>query len=331
MILETPIEVTWSFTKKCNLSCSFCLVDAGRGRDAILSQKERFFILDEIIGGKVLKVILTGGEPLCEPEVFTIIEKLRKNNIAVELTTNGTLIDDKIIDKLIGCGLRDIQISINGPNALINDKMMGKSFNKIIDALNICLKKDISLHTKTTITAQNIAHIPAMTEMLKSMGIKKIDLDEVIPMGRAIANYNLLKPPTEMLSKLEAFVDEINSLEKPGEVEFSSFTLSMLEDGRAAECSLGDENSFCSTITFDGNLYPCTLSALWKEGNSVPEKGLRQCWKDISKFGNYLDSKKLGGRCASCKEKADCKGGCRALAYALTENIWSEYPLCPAI
>lgn len=331
MIIQTPVQVTWSFTKKCNLSCAFCLIDAGKEEKDAISLEERNFILSELIDGKALKVILTGGEPLCEPEVFKIIETLRKNNIAVELTTNGTLLNNDIIVKLISCGIKEIQISINGSKAEINDILMGTSFKKIINAVTLCLKKGINLHTKTTLTSLNISDIPSMVILLKKLGIKKIDLDEVVPMGRALLNYRKLKPSQKELSKLDMIVDKMNTEDSICKTNFSSFTLSMRDDGRAAECSIGEDNSYCCTITSDGNLYPCTLSALWRKKNSIINKGLRKSWNDTVRFRDYLDTHKLEGKCGICVEKTECKGGCRALAYALTGSIWNEYPLCPAL
>ncbi|RMF92190.1 MAG: radical SAM protein [Candidatus Schekmanbacteria bacterium] len=329
MYVKTPIEVTWSFTKRCNLNCSFCLIDAKK--EYRLSKKLCEKVLDEIIKGKVLKVILTGGEPLYEPSVFQIIKKLRYNGIAVELTTNGTLINKKILKKLADCGLREIQISINGSKAEINDYLMGKSFTKIINAIILSLEKDFNVHTKTTITSFNILDIPSLIEVLKSLGIKKIDLDEVVPMGRALLNYASLKPSLNDLLKLDSIVDEINEKENKLEIEFSSFTLTMANDGCAAECSIGDENSYCCTITADGNLYPCTLSTLWNKENNIIDKGIIKAWKDISYFKKYINEEKLEGDCSKCDTKKDCKGGCRPLAYAFSGNEWSEFPLCPRI
>jgi len=329
MLLESPIEVVWSFTSKCNLQCPFCLVSSGKDKKDSTEDTGKLRILKEIIDNRVLKVVLTGGEPLTDNLTYHIISSLRKAGISVELTTNGTLLNRKTLNWLKCCGLKNIQISIHGSTPGINDMLTGeKSFRKIVNAIELSLISGIPIHTKTTLTKHNISDAPSLVKLLSSLGVTSICLDEVVPIGRALNNYSSLKPSVDELLKLESMIEELE-INYSVEIDFKSFSLSMRQDGCAATCTLGDEKSYLSTISEQGNMYQCSMSALFDVRNNVLEKGLKKCWQDIRAFRKFIKPEKLTGACGSCELKEKCRGGCRGIAYRMTSSLWGEYPLCP--
>lgn len=75
----------------CNLDCSYCDTKYANGKNAkyeILTDQD---ILDYLNKNKVINVTLTGGEPLLQKNIDSLIILLLKNNYHVEIETNGSI------------------------------------------------------------------------------------------------------------------------------------------------------------------------------------------------------------------------------------------------
>lgn len=324
--LKSPLEIYWVLTNKCNIDCTFCFMDAEKYQGEFeLTSEEREFILHEIIDNQVLKVILTGGEPLLIPEIFHYIQSLSEKNIWVELTTNGIRLTRNKISRLKGCGLKTIQLSINGSYASLNDSLMGRSFDRIVRVSEMLLQEDFNLHYKVTVTRQNIRDVPNILRLARKIGVQETTLDEIAPIGRGFKNYFYLKPCREDLlwlkKELQKLIDE-----QIYETELDSFTLDLEEDGHGPICALGDDDIYSAQIFQYGDLYQCTMSSIWPIKNSVLEKGLAKAWQDLKWITNeFTKQDKLTGFCKTCGE---CGGGCRPLAYLATGDIWGDFIFC---
>lgn len=141
--LKSPISVVWEITNNCNFRCPHC-----RAYEKITIDDENIEnkIIDEIIKNEILTVNISGGEPLLNPRIFKIIEKLNNANIYVGISTNGWLYKEKR-EKLLKAGLKFIQVSLDGEEEL-HEKFRGVkgSFNKAIETLKLA-KEDRFIHS----------------------------------------------------------------------------------------------------------------------------------------------------------------------------------------
>ena len=82
---------------------------------------------------------LPGGEPLLHPHIFEIIKMASKNNLNPLLSTNGSLINKEIAEKLMTNGLYAVNISLDGSNKEIHDKIRGKkgAYEKVQKAIKL--------------------------------------------------------------------------------------------------------------------------------------------------------------------------------------------------
>lgn len=122
-----------SLTDKCNLKCLYCNPD-GDIQKLLHSQILTYDELTRLIkifvsrlGTK--KIRLTGGEPLARKDILSFFESLyefkKKNPFQLCVTTNGTLLEDKI-EMLKYWGLDKINISL--------DSLQRNRFEKITGA-----------------------------------------------------------------------------------------------------------------------------------------------------------------------------------------------------
>ncbi len=151
-----PLEVEWSVTWKCNLSCRFCSTYG-------LSCEEYDYneILKAIIKSRPLCVTLSGGEPLLHPQIGEIILSLSRNNIAVNLTTNGTELSR--LSKSIIALLNWVRVSVHSADEQYSTLLMGKAY-------------DIKL------VEQNIRDYQEINNRISlfSLAVNEIDLEENI-------------------------------------------------------------------------------------------------------------------------------------------------------
>ncbi|MBI5189851.1 MAG: radical SAM protein [Nitrospirae bacterium] len=327
MRLSAPIEVYWWLTSRCNLSCAFCLADGGApDPGGELDEAGRLAVLRGLTEARVLRVVLSGGEPMLLPGIYGYISELSRAGVSVELTTNGTLIDREAAARLWDSGLRKVQLSLNGSTAAVNDPLMGESYGRITDALDMLVRLGFIVSVKATATRRNMDDVPALARMLMSRGVVKVKVADPTPMGRAFTMRDTLTPG---LDEIRSLRETLQGLAASGTVEFGSFMLSMSESGAAARCTASGAAAYRAIITPDGAMAPCTMATLWPKKLNVAELGLTGAWERFAEYSGYLDPDRLGGACGTCLEKNDCGGGCRPLAYLFTGDLNGGYSLCP--
>lgn len=88
-----PVFLTLSITRRCNLSCRFCIVGdvinkpGWQDTEATVASAAR--IMDHPTTRRCLYVMLTGGEPLLNREVAGIVRMLKSRRHLVGISTNG--------------------------------------------------------------------------------------------------------------------------------------------------------------------------------------------------------------------------------------------------
>ncbi len=77
--------------KGCNLSCGYCDTKWANRADTPAMPETAKKIREFVEKSGVINVTLTGGEPLLQKELYTLIETLMKNGRSVEIETNGSI------------------------------------------------------------------------------------------------------------------------------------------------------------------------------------------------------------------------------------------------
>jgi len=125
-----------SVTDRCNFRCVYCRsADPGNYRDheEILTWPELNRLARVFVGLGIRKIRVTGGEPLVRDGVEDYIRNLSALGIEdLSITTNGHLLAERI-DRLIGAGLRRVNISLDSLDAARFDKITRtKSFDAVM-------------------------------------------------------------------------------------------------------------------------------------------------------------------------------------------------------
>ncbi|MFA5048166.1 MAG: radical SAM protein [Patescibacteria group bacterium] len=148
-----PATVLISPTMRCNLSCVGCYAGNYSKADDMTVET-----LDRIIReGKEMGVsffVFLGGEPLFYPEIFDIVKK--HSDVYFQCYTNGTMIDEKVADKLIEVGNILPIISIEGFEKETDERRGQGVYKKVMQAMDILKKKKIPFGFSTAVTNKNV-------------------------------------------------------------------------------------------------------------------------------------------------------------------------------
>lgn len=103
-------------TNQCNLSCSFCL----RSKRPKLSMRPEDFagIIGQIKAFTSHIALHVLGEPLLHPDLGRLLADCRRHGLAVNLTTNGTLLPQQQPLLLASPALRQINISLHSTHEM---------------------------------------------------------------------------------------------------------------------------------------------------------------------------------------------------------------------
>ncbi len=294
-----------------------------------LSVESRQVILKKLVEGRILKVYLTGGEPMILPDFWDILETFTAAGIFVELTTNGTLLTAENCRRLQAAKLSSLQVSLNGPNDAVNTQTMGPSFDRIFEGVKRAVAAGLSVHVRPTVMAENIESLPDLIRLLAAVPVAQIDFREVTPLGRAATNFSGRRPSPEALATFEEFCRQWKHPHT--QVGFESWTLAFEKNNQPASCTLGGERPATVLLDEAGNLAACSATFYLGWENSLLDYELLEAWDRLKLLARFRNPDSLTGACASCEIVSSCQGGCRAAAARLTGDVHAPDPLCPRI
>jgi len=148
-----PFLIVISPTMRCNLRCLGCYAGSyPRGQDPM-----PFDVLDRIIeegkGMGVYFYTISGGEPFTRPDLIDLYEK--HSDCAFLIYTNGTCINDKIIERLQKCGNAAPAFSVEGWKEQTDFRRGEGVYEKVMGAMEACREAGLLFGFSATATRLN--------------------------------------------------------------------------------------------------------------------------------------------------------------------------------
>ena len=154
---EFPSQVMVDLTEVCNLGCIHCphpkFKSSNHYSKKMLDEKLNNKMINEVSSfglGRTKYIRYTSnGEPLVHPKSYSMIyEAVKNSKTKVTLTTNGTLMDRKRIEKIFDSGLHMIDISIDAfTNETYSKVRVGGDLNvtkkNVINFIKLSKEKNI--------------------------------------------------------------------------------------------------------------------------------------------------------------------------------------------
>src|ERR1700681_4916206 len=123
--LDAPICLTWELTYACNLACVHCLSSSGKRDPRELTTRQCMDIIDELERMQVFYVNIGGGEPTVRPDFWELVDYATAHHVGVKFSTNGVRLDAAAAARLAASDYVDVQISLDGATAEVNDAVRG--------------------------------------------------------------------------------------------------------------------------------------------------------------------------------------------------------------
>ena len=136
-----PLMVGIEATDSCNYKCKMCYRKNNPNTSTRLGYKKIISIIDEGSKYQLPSLAFGGGadEPFMEKKIMKILEYAIENGIMdILLTSNGSLIDNACIEKIVALGISRIQISLDASSQGVYTKIRGGHLATIEEMIRYC-------------------------------------------------------------------------------------------------------------------------------------------------------------------------------------------------
>ena len=323
--LDAPICLTWELTYACNLSCVHCLSSSGRRDPRELTTEECFAVVDELERLQVFYVNLGGGEPMMRADFFEIVEYAVDHHVGVKFSTNGTYIDAEAARRLAGMDYLDVQISLDGADASVNDAVRGEgSYDAAIQAMEHLKAADFGpFKISLVVTRHNVDQLDEYKALADHYGAQ-LRVTRLRPSGRGADSWDELHPTQAQQRQLYYWL-----LDRPDVLTGDSFFhLSALGDALPGLNLCGAGRVVC-LIDPVGDVYACpfVIHDEFLAGNVRDADGFTGVWRTSDLFTSLREPESEGA-CTSCGAYDACQGGCMASKFFVGLELTDPDPEC---
>jgi len=323
-----PSLVSWNLTRKCNLKCPHCYLEAGNEDEAELTTDECHALIDEFheLGTEML--ILTGGEPLLRRDIFEIATHASSLGMWIVMGTNGVLVNDHVAQKMVECGIKGVGISIDSVHADKHNNFRGgpNAWQLSVRAIDLCRANGLEVLVQSTVTSMNVDEIRDLIEFAKAKEAWSFNLYFLIQTGRGQEMNDLSAEETDAVLRDLAKAQQEYSpmlIRAKCAPQFKQIAHDMGLGGlESGGCMAATE--YCRIMP-GGDVTPCPYMTV--VAGNVRDKGFADVWLNSSIFADLRDTRNLKGKCGACEFKDLC-GGCRCRAFAAFGDYLREDPAC---
>jgi MoaA/NifB/PqqE/SkfB family radical SAM enzyme len=154
-----PTFILFSPTQKCNLRCTGCYASSAANTPATIPYSYVDRIVGEtynLFGSRFLTI--SGGEPfMYKSEGKSLLDIFEKyDDMFFHMYTNGTLIDEKLAQRLAKCANVTPAISVEGFEKETDQRRGTGTFKKILEAFEALRKAGVPFGTSITATSKNV-------------------------------------------------------------------------------------------------------------------------------------------------------------------------------
>ena len=343
--------VIWNLIRRCNLTCKHCYaLSADHDYPDELTNAEVNTVMDDLKTFGVPVLILSGGEPLLRSDIFEIAERAKAMKFYVGLSTNGTLIDAPMADRVTAQGFDYVGISLDGLRET-HDKFRRKqgAFDASLGAVRLLRDRGVKVGLRYTMTDMNAADLPDLMQLMHDEGVDKFYFSHLNYAGRGNihrgrdAHFAATRAALDRLfdaawsaateGRTLEYVTGNNDADGVYLLLWVQRNLPQWADAVKARLEVWGGNAsglYVANIDNVGHVHPDTMWWHYDLG-SVRKRPFSQIWADTSDplmAGLKQQPRPVTGRCGACAHLAICGGNTRVRAQQVTGDPWAEDPGC---
>lgn len=344
-VVEMPKEkirrvALWDVTNKCDLRCVHCYnYDKYMAKNASIknetSTTEALTIIDKLADFGFNQIHFLGGEPLNRPDCLDLFSYAISRGIKVTINTNGIRLTADIIKQLIDRGVSQVAVSLDGSDAISNDRIRGngtfqrittnlEKFSELITKNNSNILLGI-ISTLTYPLLQEPEKVGGYFSLADKLGINWLNFIFLYKNSKALSEANSLAYPMGMA------LDVIEKEVVKGKREYPEIYVQL--DCRplfgkylnrkygiithiyhwAIKCSAGNHTWL---IDADGQAHPCGIC-------TSPEYGLA-----ASEAGCFIYEPKNLVEVENCQEVYESRYFKSVRNYLYDKNNYKKFHIC---
>ncbi|WP_374582354.1 mycofactocin radical SAM maturase [Frankia sp. CiP3] len=310
--LAAPICLTWEWTYACNLACVHCLSSSGRRDPRELTTGQLRSVVDQLAGMQVFYVNVGGGEPMTRPDFFDVLEYAVDHGVGVKFSTNGGMITPVKARRLAALDYVDIQISLDGADAMTNDPVRGTgSYDRARTAMDHLAAAGFgAFKLSVVVTRHNASQLDSFEALARDYGAE-LRITRLRPSGRGRDSWAELHPTATQQRDLHSWL-----LARPHVLTGDSFFHLAAYGQSLPGLNLCGAGRVVCLIDPVGDVYACpfALHEHFRAGNVLDTGGFAAVWRESELF-TELREPGSAGACASCGHYDACQGGCMAAKF----------------
>jgi AdoMet-dependent heme synthase len=347
---ETPFIVIWEATQACDLACLHCRACAQPLRSPLeLSTKEARDLLDQVAEMASPLFVLTGGDPLKRPDIYSLVEYGTHRGVRMSMTPSATpLLTYAAIARLHRCGLARLAVSLDGSRAEIHDAFRGVSgsYALTLEAVRCAGGLGLPVQINTTITRRNVRDFENMVALLKTFNMVLWSVFFLVPTGRGqLQDLITAEEFEEVFARLAEVTRNVPFDIKTTEAQHyrrymaqqraaerrGNFIPAPIPTGKQPGDGIGraprglNDGKGLVFISHTGEVFPSGFLPL--AAGNVRRQPLAEIYRNAPLFKQLRDTSNLKGKCGFCEFREIC-GGSRSRAYALTGDPFAADPSC---
>ena len=327
--LAPPLAILMELTHRCPLKCPYCSnpLAMDRARDELDTATWQRVITEAAALG-ILQAHFSGGEPMVRDDLPDLIRHARNEGLYTNLITSAVLLDRRRMTALAEAGLDHVQISFQGAEIGIADRIAGlrHAHEKKMEAARLVREAGLALTINAVVHRQNLDQLPAMLDLALAAGAQRIEVAHVQYYGWALKNRAALIPTRKQLDEATRIVEAAR--QRLAGTLVIDYVVPDYYASRPKACMGGWARQFFN-ITPSGKMLPChaaeTLDLVFER---VTDRSVGAIWADSLAFDAYRGTSWMAPPCQGCARAEIDWGGCRCQALALTGNAAATDPAC---
>lgn len=326
--LGMPIMGNFELTPRCNFSCKMCYVHLSsqeaekRGRELTMTEwlniarcaKERGMVF----------LLLTGGEPFLRKDFVPLYIELCKMGFMISINSNGSLIDDNILECFHTYPPHRINITMYGANKETYERLCGvPAYKTVVDNIDKLISMGISVRLNVSLTPYNKKDLSSIYDFAKKRNliVKATSyMNPPIRIDYQMQGTSMNRFCAEEAAEQMIIIDKLNFADVDFQRRMDAIRKKCNEPlepySGHMRCRAGKSTFW---ITWDGRMLPCGLFS--DLGSDVRKNGFDQAWEKTKVFTERII---LPTECGDCKKRNICM-----VCAAMCQSETGRFDRCP--
>lgn len=329
-----PLSGTFELTPRCNFNCKMCYIHRSE-QDALALAGEKsaaqwLSLAEECCKQGTLLLLLTGGEPLVRKDFREIYTGCRKMGLMISINSNGSLIQDDMLDFLAADPPSRVNITLYGASPETYGALCGNpnAYFKTVRAIENLQSAGILVKLNFSVTPYNRQDAQAVYDFAKEHGLPLQAASYMFPPVRACEHGMFC---ADRLSPVQAAEEKVR-------YDRSRFTAEELKErwtGLLSGDKVPDPDNECQElptqklrcragsstfwVTWDHQLRPCGM--MTEPTVSLDGISFAEGWQQIHRMREDI---MVPAKCTACPVGNACDQ-CAAVCYA-ESGCYTEAP-----